>query len=130
MDQLTIPIEDKLGMLATLLDIIARHKVNVFGLSTERGPLPEIRLLVNEPLVAQEFLENAGLISRVVDVVGITLLDEPGQIAKIFTLLAENEISIEYAYLYHQIEGKRLFAMHTDHDSDTVRKLLGNFEVS
>ncbi len=130
MDQLTIPIEDKVGMLATLLDIIARHKVNVFGLSTERGPYAEIRLLVNEPYIAQEFLENAGVISRVVDVVGITLLDEPGQMAKVFTILAANEISVEYAYLYHQIEGKRLFAMLTDHDSDTVRALLATFEVS
>ena len=89
MDQLTVPIEDKVGMLATVLDIIARHDVNVYGLCTERGPVAEIRLLVNEPFVAQEFLENAGIISHVVDVVGITLLDEPGQMAKIFTVLLQ-----------------------------------------
>jgi hypothetical protein len=129
-DQLTVIIEDKTGMLATILDIISRHEINIFGISTERGPVNEIRLLVDNPIAAQEYLENAGLISHVLDVVGLKLDNTPGELAKISSILSENQVSIEYIYGYGSSNGKGLLAMRNSIESVEVRKLLADFEVS
>jgi hypothetical protein len=129
-DQLTVIIEDKTGMLATILDIISRHKINISGISTERGPINEIRLLVDDPVSAQEYLENAGLISHIIDVVGLKLENTPGELAKISSILSENEISIEYIYGYGTNNGKGLLAMRNSVESYQVRELLSDYEVS
>lgn len=128
-DQLTVSIEDKTGMLATVLDIISRDNINIFGISTERGPVNEIRLLLNDPITAQEHLENAGLISHIVDVLGFKLSNTVGELAKISTILSENEISIEYIYGYGSQNGKGLLVMYTSIESIKVRELLSGFQI-
>ncbi|MCE7735691.1 MAG: hypothetical protein GPJ54_12485 [Candidatus Heimdallarchaeota archaeon] len=129
MDQLTVKIEDKTGMLATVLDLISRDNINIIGISTERGPINEIRLLLDDPITAQEHLENAGLISHIIDVLGFKLSNTPGELAKISTTLSENDISIEYLYGYGSQNGKGLLAMHTSIESIKVRELLSSFQI-
>ncbi|MFV2015928.1 MAG: hypothetical protein ACC656_10890, partial [Candidatus Heimdallarchaeota archaeon] len=99
------------------------------GICTERGPVNEIRLLVDRPTEAQEYLENAGLISHITDVVGIKLENTPGQLAKISSILSDNEIAIEYIYGYGTENGKGLLAMLTSIGSTRVRELLSDFVV-
>ena len=74
-------------------------------------------------------MENAGLISHVIDVVGIKLDDTPGELAKISSILSANKISIEYIYGYGTSEGRGLLAMRATVEAEQVRKLLSDFEV-
>lgn len=129
MDQLTILADDKIGYLANILLVIAKHNINISGISTERGPLSEIRLIIDNPIKLQEILNENNIISHIIDVVAVKLEDNPGELAKIAEIFKENKVSIDYAYGFGKENDHGLVVMKVSIESDKARELLTDFDV-
>lgn len=99
--QISIFVENKPGRLADITAILAKRDIDIRALSiadtTDYGIL---RLIVSKPDKAVEVIREEGMTVSATNVLGIAIPDEPGGFAKAIAVLAENEISVEYAYAF------------------------------
>lgn len=99
--QLTVFLENQSGRLAEVTRVLGNAGINISALSiadtTEYGIL---RLIVNDPVGAAGILKKDGFSVGTTDVIGITIGDTPGSLARVLSILEENNISIEYMYAF------------------------------
>lgn len=122
--QISTFIENKEGHLAGFTDILAKNNINIRALcvydSIEYGIL---RLIVDEPYEAAELFREAGHVARMIDVMVVEPLDAPGTMNKIFHLLADNGINIEYVYPY-AVKGAPYMVIMETSDQDKAMDLI------
>ncbi len=99
--QISIFVENKPGRLAEITEIIAKNNINIRALcvadTTHFGIL---RIIVDDPIEVERVLREAGLTVSITSVLTASIHDEPGSLAKVLKLFAENNITIEYMYAF------------------------------
>jgi len=99
--QLTIFLENQFGRLAEVTRVLANAGINIRALSiADTSEYGILRLIVNDPINAAGILKKEGFSVGVADVIGITISDTPGSLARVLAILEENNISIEYMYAF------------------------------
>ena len=97
--QLTVFLENRSGRLAEVTDILGRAGINIRGFSTtEAAEYGILRLIVPDPERAREILHKEGFTTHLTEVVCVGVPDEPGGLAHVLDLLAEQKISVDYMY--------------------------------
>ncbi|MDH5402952.1 MAG: ACT domain-containing protein [Candidatus Heimdallarchaeota archaeon] len=130
MKQLTVLADNKVGSMASILRELAHHQINIKGISTERGNLSEIRLILDDPENAKEILEKINYTSHLVEVIVIELDNNPGELSKITDIISTNKINIEYIYgIDNNNSATGLFAIHTSESTDKLKLLLKDFNL-
>ena len=98
--QISVFLINEPGRLATLTHALAKEKINIVALtlmdSTEHGVL---RLVVDDPARAAALLGRLGFQVSTTEVVSVEMPNRPGALASLATLLAENHINVDYAYV-------------------------------
>ncbi len=97
--QLSVFIENRRGRLGEVLNVLKNNDVNILSMSladtTEYGLL---RLIVNNPERGRDVLLDAGFSSMLTEVLIIKVPHVAGSLQKILTIIAENDIDVEYMY--------------------------------
>jgi hypothetical protein len=97
--QLTVFLENRSGRLAEVTDILGKAGINIRGFSTtEAAEYGILRLIVPEPEKARDLLNKEGFTTHLTEVVCVAVPDEPGGLARVLDVLAEQEISVDYMY--------------------------------
>jgi len=116
--QLSIFIENRLGRLAEVTDVIAKNDVNLHALviaDTEKYGV--LRIIVDDPDGVERRLKDAGLTVAVTSVISVKIDDVPGGLSGALKILAENRISIEYMYSVNDnVGGSAYVVMRVDND--------------
>ena len=82
--QISIFVENKEGKLVTITDSIAKAGVDIRAMSVaDTQDFGIFRLIVTEPEKALEALQSSGCFVSITKVVGVSIPDEPGSLAKI-----------------------------------------------
>ncbi|HIT54125.1 MAG TPA: ACT domain-containing protein [Candidatus Fimivicinus intestinavium] len=99
--QISVFVENKPGRLADITALLAEKGVDIRALSiadtTDYGIL---RLIVNDPEKAETTLREGGMTVSMTNVLGIGIPDEPGGFSRAIRVLADANISVEYAYAF------------------------------
>ncbi len=97
--QLSVFIENRRGRLGEVLRVLKDNDVNILSMSladtTEYGLL---RLIVNKPEHGRDVLLDAGFSSMLTEILIVKVPHVAGALQSILTLIAENDIDIEYMY--------------------------------
>ena len=97
--QLSVFIENRRGRLDEVLTVLKDNGVSIVSMSladtTEYGLL---RLIVNKPEQGRDVLLSAGFSSMTTDILIVKVPHVAGALQSILTLIAENDIDIEYMY--------------------------------
>ena len=100
-DQLSIFLENKEGRLHNILDIIEELNVNIRALSlADTSEFGILRLIVDNPSLVKEKLEERGYIVKITKVLAVAISDQPGGLNLILRLLKNNDINLEYLYAF------------------------------
>ena len=94
--QIAVFIENKKGSLAEVTNFIAENGINLRALSiadTEHFGI--LRVITDEPDKAIESLKNAGYSAKTTSVLGVSIDDAPGSMAKVLSCLNDAEITVE-----------------------------------
>ena len=99
--QISVIIEQRIGRLAEITEIIANNNINMRALTLAEHPDHGIlRIIVNEPGKVEKTLKENSMTLSVSDVLSVCIDDNPGGLAKILRILADNNINIKYLYVF------------------------------
>ena len=121
--QFSIFLVNKPGVLAQVTRALAEAKINVVAMtlvdSQEHGVL---RIVVEDPAKTRTVLQRLNLPMTETDVVRLEMSNHPGALADVATLLGQQHININYAYVTSGAPGGRTTGILKVAD---VKKALG-----
>ena len=128
--QLSIFLENKVGKLYQVLDLLAENEINIRALSladtTEFGIL---RLVVQDPIKAKDVLEKKDYIVKNTPIIGAELDDTPGGLSSILKILKDEGIDLEYLYAFtHEKEDKAILLLQSK-ELDELIAILNAYKV-
>ena len=104
--QISIFLENRKGRLLKALNILSMANINIRALSiADTSEFGILRMIVPEPEMAKEILEEANFVVKMNDVIAVGVSDEPGGLESILEALNKSNINIEYLYAF--VEKKR-----------------------
>jgi hypothetical protein len=117
--ELTIMTPNKPGKLFQVVRTLAQAKVNLQALDSSSGyDLNLVRLVASDPEKARLALEKLGYQITESHVLGVTVIDQPGQLAKLTSAIGKAKVNIDYMYSTAATEGSD--ALVVFHLSDPV----------
>lgn len=116
MKQLSVFVENKVGRLSAVLDVLKENNVDISALSlADTSEYGILRLVVDKPAIALEALKASGVMVKCTEVIAAAIDDTPGGLAKILSVLTDANIGIEYMYAFiGKDEGKAWTVFKTD----------------
>lgn len=107
--------------------ILKDEKINILGsVNNDGAEFGIVRMVVSDPERAYEALSEAGYMCRMVDVLGIEVADEAGNLHHLLSALTESYINVDYIYLsFNRDTSKPILIMHVkDDDISEVESCL------
>ena len=124
LQQISIFMENKPGMLLEITKFIASRNVNMRALSVaDTETFGIVRIIVDDPGLVNDMLEKEGYTTKITQVLAIEIPDQPGKFSELLEVLAKSNINIEYSYAFTSTKGKAMIILRVD-DVDKAEKLL------
>lgn len=99
MKQTTVFLENKPGRLAQVLAELARQKINLVALSVmDRHEHGVLRIVTEDSAATAKVIQGLNAPHTEADVLAVELKNQPGALAHVCEVLAEERINIDYAY--------------------------------
>ena len=97
--QISVFLESRIGRLSRILDAFETARVNVRGFSaSDTGDYGIVRFIVDNPDAAIAVLEERGAACVRAEVLCMRLADEPGELARLVSILTRLDANILYCY--------------------------------
>ena len=123
--QISVFLENKAGRLAQITEILAESGIDIRALSiADTTNFGILRLIVNNPTLAEAKLRESGLTVSLTDVIAIEISDKPGGLATALRSLNESNIGVEYMYAFIGTPHKRAFVILRVEDNEAAIKVL------
>ena len=124
MRQFEISVENKIGALANLTDILAKARINLKAIATDsKGDVGLIKIVTDDEAMTRDVLKECGFNFREHEIVPIKLLDKPGELAKVARAMSNLNINIESVFLMDREKGAAQIAFKVD-DLKKAKELL------
>ena len=116
--QISVFLENRAGQLAEITRLLAQEGVDIRALSiAETSDYGLARMIVSDANKASSVLLHHGDILSMTPVYAVEVPDQPGGLAELLALLAENNIDVEYMYsLFTHKEGNAYMVMRVSDD--------------
>lgn len=123
--QLSVHLENRVGALADVCNLIAKHSINLFAIcAIDTVEEAVVRLVAENPEVACTLLTDHGFRPLETDVLLLELGNEPGATGRVASKLSEAGINIDYIYASaHQESGKALLVLRTQQVQEAISLL-------
>lgn len=106
MRQFEIIVENKVGKLAEICEVIAKGNINIRAVATEsKNGTGVIKLITEDEDSTRTLLNDAGLDFKEFEIVDARLRDKPGELAKMSRALANLGVDIESIFLLGKDRG-------------------------
>lgn len=102
-EQLSIFLENKVGRLAEVTEVLASSDINIRTLSlADTSDFGILRLIVNDHEKAKAALKEAGFTVGLTSVIAVEVPHKPGGLNSILHLLGKKGVNVEYMYAFMQ----------------------------
>lgn len=127
-EQLSIFLENKPGMLEQAAKVLAEKEINIRALSlADTSDFGILRIIVNDIDKAEKALHEKGFTVRRTFVVAVAVPDRPGGFHSILAALSEKNISTEYTYAFvERSKEKALIIFRFDRTDEAIDVLQEN----
>ena len=96
--------------------ILLENGINILGsVTNDSAEYGIVRMVVSEAETALTELEKNGFICKLVEVIGVEVEDEVGNLNRMLKILEESNISVDYLYLsFNRDSGKPIMVFHCE----------------
>lgn len=123
--QISVFLENKLGRLADITEILKNNSIDIRALSiADTTNFGILRLIVNVPDLAEKQLKAAGFTVSITNVIGIGIDDKPGGLALALKILNDNGIAVEYMYAFISRDENTAFVIVRVEDNEKAAAVL------
>ena len=114
-------VRELAGECMTLLE----NDVNILGsVNNDSAEYGIVRMVVSDPDKAEQALQAAGYMTRQTDVLGVEVVDQPGNLNSLLKTLLETNIDIDYIYLsFNRESGCPIMVFHVPDVYETEASL-------
>ncbi len=106
--QLALFLANRPGTLASVCDLLAKHRINIYALTiSDTIDHSVVRMVVSDPKRALLLFEERGTLVVENEVLMIDGDNRPGSLSAIAKTLAAVKVNIEYAYVASSPKSKR-----------------------
>lgn len=125
--QLSVFVENRPGTMVEVTTALADAHINIRAIAAFDTPeFGILRLIVDKPEEAKQYLTSQGFVVRLKEVIGIELVDEKGAINTVLEKLAAAEVNLDYIYSFVIRQGRApIMVFHTD-NCERALAALGN----
>ncbi len=110
--QLSVFLENRVGTLAEVTELLAEHHVNIRALSVaDTARYGILRMIVENPIEVQMLLRQHTILSTTSEVLAVCMDDKPGGLAGVAKVLTENGQQIEYMYAFLSRKGDKAYVV-------------------
>ena len=100
-NQISVFVENKTGSLTAVTKLLAEAGINLRAFSiADTSEFGILRMIVDDPETTEEVLKRASMTVIRTPVLAVRLEDRPGAMHSVMSVLADNGISVEYAYAF------------------------------
>ncbi len=111
-NQISVFIENRPGRLSAITKVLSNHSIDIRALSlADTANFGILRLIVNNPLKAEEVLKENGFSVSTTEVIGVQVDDVPGGLSHILEVLNSDSVAVEYAYAFITRKSDRAFVI-------------------
>ena len=123
--QISVFLENKEGRLKKAISILSQASINIRALSiADTSEFGILRLIVPEPELAQEKLEENNFVVKVNEVIAVEVPDQPGGLDSILNILYKAKINVEYLYAFvEKNEDKAIVVIRTENIDEGIKAL-------
>lgn len=116
MKQLSVFVENKVGRLSAVLNVLKENDIDISALSlADTSEYGILRLVVDKPDEAMTALREFGVMVKCTEVIAAAMDDAPGGLASLLSILTDANIGIEYMYAFiGKAEGKAWTVLRVD----------------
>ena len=123
--QISIFSENKPGRLKKITKVLAEEGVNILAINiASSNGFGVIKFIVDKCELAYHKLKQKGFTVSLNEVLAIELVDRPGGLFEVATMLSEKKINIENAYVLILGSRKKAFLIVDVDDIEKAKKLL------
>lgn len=98
--QLNVFMENKLGRLHEICDLLGKNGINIRGFSVaDMAEFGLLRLIVDKTDEAKKVLRDADFPVSESEILIVSVPDRPGGLASVLKTLSEAGLSVEYTYI-------------------------------
>jgi len=125
--QLTVFVQNSKGTIVSVTNLLAENNINIRALSiAETKDFGILRLIVNDTKKATEILEEKGYLIKTIDVIGVKIGDEPGELSSALAVLDKANINVEYLYAFMARTEKHAYVVLRVENNDCAESSLTN----
>ena len=100
-NQLSVFLENREGRLDEVLQMLGANDVNIVALSlADTADYGMLRMIVSDPVKGKAVLKEAGITSKLTDVVALRVPHATGSLSKAMHELMVGGVNIEYMYAF------------------------------
>ncbi len=97
--QISVFMESKPGALNAALEALGQAGVNIRGYcASDTGDFGIVRIVVDDTAAGLSALSTAGFVAKVKQVVCVKLNDNPGELRRCLSTIANAGINVQYSY--------------------------------
>lgn len=124
--QFDVALKDEPGMVANLTEILGGSGINIRAIATEvRGNGSGMaKIITEDENTTRAILERGRFPFVESEVLHVSLLDRPGELAKITRMLAKSKINIGSIFILEKKDGETSVAMKVS-DLTEAKRILG-----
>ena len=128
--QLSVLVENKPGSLMEVTSRLTEAHVNIRAVANFDAPdFGILRMVVDKPQEAKEYLTTRGYVVSVHEVMGVELEDKKGNLNQMLSILAEGKLNINYIYSFVIRDGRApVMVLQTD-DYEKATQILKKYNV-
>lgn len=128
--QLSVLVENKPGSLMEVTSRLTEARVNIRAVASFDTPeFGILRLVVDKPEEAKEYLTTKGYVVSVHDVMGVELEDKEGNLNQMLSILAEGELNVNYIYSFVIRDGRAPVMVFHTNDYERATEILRKYSV-
>ena len=99
--QISIFLENKPGMLQSMCKVLAEHQIDMRALSlVETKDFGIARIIVADVISTATVLKDEGFVNRLTPVIAVRIPDEPGGLNRILEIFSRDGVNLEYMYAF------------------------------
>lgn len=130
--QLSVFIENKPGNIADFTNFLAANKIDMRAFQiADSSDYGIIRIIVDDPFNTLTLLKDNNWICNLTHVIGVKIPDKPGAMANAMSILASENISVDYVYasITRSTDDALMVFRVKDEETDHAARILSNNQL-